>query len=119
MNETQLRAFVTVTDAGGFAAAASLHMSQRGVSRAVRALEGELGADLFRRHRGRVELTAFGQRALTRARAVLTEFETAAGTCRRLLRRARPDTAGIDAQRVADRATRAAGPPRTAGLGWS
>lgn len=76
MNESQVRVVVVVADAGGFAAAAArLHMSQPGVSRAVRSLEAELGADLFRRHHGGVELTAFGERALVRCRAVLAEFE--------------------------------------------
>lgn len=71
-----MRAFVAVAGAGGFAAAAGrLHMSQPGVSRAVRALETELGADLFRRHYGGVELTAFGERALVRCRTILAEAE--------------------------------------------
>jgi DNA-binding transcriptional LysR family regulator len=72
MIETQLRAFVTVNDCGGFAAAArELHMSQPGVSRAVRALEVELGGELFIRAHGSVVLTGLGERILVRSRAIL------------------------------------------------
>jgi DNA-binding transcriptional LysR family regulator len=74
MIESQLAAFVTVADTGGFAAAARrLHMSQPGVSRAVKSLESELGADLFLRRHDGVELTTFGERALIRCRAILAE----------------------------------------------
>jgi len=75
MTEAQLRAFVAVAETGGFRAAARLHMTQPGVSRAVRALEDELGTELLHRRRGRVALTAFGERALARSRALLREAE--------------------------------------------
>jgi DNA-binding transcriptional LysR family regulator len=76
MIETQLRAFVAVTDCGGFASAArELHMSQPGVSRAVRGLEVELGGELFVRAHGRVELTSLGERVLVRTRAILAEAD--------------------------------------------
>ncbi|MDA8062328.1 MAG: LysR substrate-binding domain-containing protein [Actinomycetota bacterium] len=76
MNETQLRAFVTVHDCGGFASAARvLHMSQPGVSRAVRALEVELGGELFLRSHGSVALTGLGERVLARSRTILAEAD--------------------------------------------
>jgi DNA-binding transcriptional LysR family regulator len=76
MTEAQLRALVTVADAGGFAEAARrLHMSQPGVSRAVRALEVELGGELFVRAHGVAAPTTLGERVLARARAILSEAE--------------------------------------------
>ncbi|MDQ3735703.1 MAG: LysR family transcriptional regulator [Actinomycetota bacterium] len=39
-------------------------MSQPGVSRAIGALQGELGGELFLRGRGSVVLTTLGERAL-------------------------------------------------------
>jgi DNA-binding transcriptional LysR family regulator len=76
MTEAQLRAFVAVAASGGFGEAARrLHMSQPGVSRAVRALEVELGGDLFVRGRGTAVLTDLGERALVRSRAILGEAD--------------------------------------------
>jgi DNA-binding transcriptional LysR family regulator len=74
MTEAQLRAFVAVAESGSFREAARhLHMSQPGVSRALSALEHELGGALVVRGHGRVSLTAFGERALVRSRALLHE----------------------------------------------
>lgn len=93
MTEAQLRAFVTVAEAGGFGEAARrLHMSQPGVSRAVRALEVELGAELFLRGRGVPVLTMLGERALNRSRAILGETEA--------MRQERDETRGIASGRV-------------------
>lgn len=76
MTEAQLRALVAVIEAGSFrAAAARLQMSQPGVSRAVRALEVELGGELVLRGHGTVEATELGERVLRRSRAVLAETE--------------------------------------------
>jgi DNA-binding transcriptional LysR family regulator len=76
MTEAQLRALVAVVETGSFRAAATrLHMSQPGVSRAVRALEDELGQPLLTRGRGSVEPTELGERVLRRSRAVLAETE--------------------------------------------
>ncbi|MGO9971907.1 MAG: LysR family transcriptional regulator [Solirubrobacteraceae bacterium] len=67
MTEAQLRAFVAVAESGSFKEAARhLHMSQPGVSRALSALELELGGALVVRGHGRVSLTAFWR---ARARA--------------------------------------------------
>lgn len=58
-----LRAFETAARRLSFTdAARELHVSQAAVSRHVRALEGDLGRELFRRLHRRVELTLTGQR---------------------------------------------------------
>jgi DNA-binding transcriptional LysR family regulator len=93
MTEAQLRAFATVAECGGFGEAARrLHMSQPGVSRAVRALEGELGGDLFVRGRSAAVLTTLGERALVRARAILAEASA--------MRHERDEVCGIASGRV-------------------
>lgn len=71
VNLSQLRAFVTVLDAGGFGAAAGvLGVSQSAVSHSVAALERALGAPVLTRH-GRPRPTAFGERILGHARAAV------------------------------------------------
>jgi DNA-binding transcriptional LysR family regulator len=76
MTEAQLRVLVTVADTGGFSpAAARLSMSQPGVSRAVAALEAELGTPLLLRRNGRTAPTPAGERVLLHAREVLARAE--------------------------------------------
>jgi DNA-binding transcriptional LysR family regulator len=76
MTEAQLRVLVTVADTGGFSpAAARLSMSQPGVSRAVAALEAELGTTLLHRRNGRVAPTPAGERVLLHAREMLARAE--------------------------------------------
>jgi DNA-binding transcriptional LysR family regulator len=76
MTEAQLRVLVTVADSGGFSpAAARLSMSQPGVSRAVAALEAELGTVLLVRRNGRAAPTPAGERVLLHAREVLARAE--------------------------------------------
>ena len=76
MTEAQLRVLVTVADTGGFSpAAARLSMSQPGVSRAVAALEAELGTALLNRRHGRAAPTPAGERVLLHAREVLARAE--------------------------------------------
>ncbi|MGB3127033.1 MAG: LysR substrate-binding domain-containing protein [Pseudomonas sp.] len=56
----------------GFTSAAhSLGISQSAVSHAIKALEQELGVELFRRHQSQVELSDIGQQLLMRARTLL------------------------------------------------
>lgn len=65
----QLETFMTVVDQGGFTAASRrLGLSQPAVSRAVAALEKELGLPLLVRRREGLSLTEAGSIALTHAR---------------------------------------------------
>lgn len=77
MTLTQLEIFSVVAQRKGFtSAAAQLKISQSGVSHAIRALEQEMGVELFQRHQGEVELTDIGTRLLSRAQAILGLAET-------------------------------------------
>ncbi|ANP55397.1 DNA-binding transcriptional LysR family regulator [Streptomyces griseochromogenes] len=67
-----LRAFLTVAEELHFTrAAARLYVAQQALSRDVRRLERELGAELFVRTTRQVTLTADGERLLPHARRVL------------------------------------------------
>jgi LysR family transcriptional regulator, regulator of abg operon len=73
---SQIEAFVAAADAGSIRAAARvLRLSQPAVTKALRALEDELGAALLRRTARGIELTPPGERFLTRARTVSREIE--------------------------------------------
>lgn len=68
MELRQLEHFVAVAEEQHFTRAAELlHISQSGLSASVRALESELGSDLFHRSTRRVELTQAGQAFLAEA----------------------------------------------------
>ncbi|MCI2416266.1 LysR substrate-binding domain-containing protein [Saccharopolyspora sp. K220] len=76
INITQLRAFLAVSDEGGFGAAAEVsQISQSAVSHAVAALEKSLGHRVLIRH-GQPRPTAFGERILDHARAAITATDT-------------------------------------------
>ena len=78
MELTSLRYFVTVAHTLHFRrAAAILNMTQAPLSAAIRKLEDELGAELFKRTSRSVELTAAGRFFLTEAEAVLNRSEQA------------------------------------------
>ncbi|MBY6304606.1 LysR family transcriptional regulator [Streptomyces clavuligerus] len=71
-----LRVFLAVADELHFTrAAARLHLAQQALSRDVRRLERELGAELFLRTTRRVALTPDGERLLPYARRVLAAHE--------------------------------------------
>jgi DNA-binding transcriptional LysR family regulator len=75
----QLRYFIAVAETLHFSrAAALLHISQPPLSRAIRALEEQLGVVLFARSRRRVELTPEGTHFLAQARLVIGQLEHAA-----------------------------------------
>ncbi|PRY28320.1 LysR family transcriptional regulator [Pseudosporangium ferrugineum] len=85
----QLRALVAVAGAGSFTdAAAQLGVSQAAVSRAVAALEKELGARIVERTTRHVTLTPLGVRIVAQAQRVLAEVAllTRMATERRELR---------------------------------
>lgn len=84
MELRQLRYFVAVAEELHFRRAAErLHMSQPPLSQAVRALETDIGAELFVRNRRRVELTPAGAVFLDEARAILKAADAAADLARR------------------------------------
>ncbi len=62
MELSQIRAFLTLADTLNFTRAAeACGVSQPSLSRAIKALEGELGGELIRRERGRSHLTELGR----------------------------------------------------------
>ncbi len=77
----QLKVFVAAAEAGSFSrAAVELHHSQSSVSQAIRALEGQLGAELFVRRGRSVRLSEQGQVLLPLARDVLNTARQLADT---------------------------------------
>lgn len=79
MELEQLRIFSAVARYGGFSAAArKLYISHSTTSRAVAALEAELGVRLFERSSHEVSLTAAGKVLLDEAGALLRAAEDAA-----------------------------------------
>jgi DNA-binding transcriptional LysR family regulator len=78
MDLRQLEHFVAVADERHFTRAAErLFISQSGLSASVRALEKELGADLFIRNTRRVELTEAGRALLSESRRTLASVAAA------------------------------------------
>ena len=72
MDPELLRAFVTITETGGFTSAAErLNRTQGAVSQQIRRLEEVTGGPVFRRSAAGVSLTEAGQRLLPHARAIL------------------------------------------------
>jgi len=85
MELRHLRYFVAVAETGSLTVAAErrLHTSQPSLSRQIRDLEDEVGAELFTRSARGVELTAAGKAFLDHARLALTQVDAATQAARR------------------------------------
>ncbi|MEU6844117.1 LysR substrate-binding domain-containing protein [Streptomyces sp. NPDC046716] len=78
MQFQQLQYFVAVAETRHFTRAAELvHVAQPSLSQQIRALERELGVDLFQRARGNITLTDAGEALLPLARRILADADTA------------------------------------------
>jgi len=72
MTLVQLRHFLELANTGSFSkSAVKLHLSQPALSRSVKAIEEELGHQLFDRVGRRIELTAFGKHVYGQARELV------------------------------------------------
>src|ERR1700674_1840031 len=85
MELRHLRYFVAVAEAGSLTVAAErkLHTSQPSLSRQIRDLEVEVGAQLLTRRARGIELTPAGRAFLEHARTVLSQVEAASEAARR------------------------------------
>ncbi|AUY53315.1 LysR substrate-binding domain-containing protein [Streptomyces sp. CB01881] len=78
MQLQQLRYFLAVAETRHFTRAAdAVHVAQPSLSQQIRALERELGAELFHRTRGNIALTDAGDALLPLARRILADTESA------------------------------------------
>jgi LysR family transcriptional regulator, hca operon transcriptional activator len=85
MELRHLRYFVAVAEEKSITVAAErrLHTAQPSLSRQLRELEAEVGAELMTRHAHGIELTAAGKVFLDHARLALAQVEAAAAAARR------------------------------------
>jgi LysR family transcriptional regulator, hca operon transcriptional activator len=92
MELRHLRYFVAVAEAGSLTVAAlrKLHTSQPSLSRQIRDLESEVGAQLLTRRARGIELTPAGRAFLEHARAVLSQVDAATEAARRVAQPAKP-----------------------------
>jgi LysR family hca operon transcriptional activator len=92
MELRHLRYFVAVAEAGSLtvAAARKLHTSQPSLSRQIRDLENEVGAQLLIRRARGIELTPAGRAFLEHARLVLSQAEAAREAARRVAHPSKP-----------------------------
>src|SRR6476661_5353923 len=91
MKDHQLRAFVQVAESGSIRSAArTLQLSQSALTKALRELEADLGAELLQRSWRGIAFTDAGQVLLKRARFALTSLEKAREEISYLQRAARP-----------------------------
>lgn len=95
MELRHIRYFVAVADAGSLTVAAHriLHTSQPSLSRQIRDLEDELGAQLLTRRARGIELTPAGRAFLDHARSVLLQVAAATEAARRATHPAKPQFA--------------------------
>src|SRR6266436_4345739 len=95
MEPRHIRYFVAVAEEGSLTVAAErrLHTSQPSLSRQIRDLEYEVGAQLMIRSARGIELTAAGRVFLDHARLVLAQVEAAGEAARRAAQPAKPSFA--------------------------
>jgi LysR family transcriptional regulator, hca operon transcriptional activator len=95
MELRHLRYFVAVAEEGSLTLAAEkrLHTAQPSLSRQIRDLEYEVGAQLFARSARGVELTPAGRAFLDHARLALAQVEAAVEAARRATEPAKPKLA--------------------------
>src|SRR5216684_1618129 len=92
MELRHLRYFVAIAEAGSLTLAAGrkLHTSQPSLSRQIRDLEEEVGAQLFTRRARGIELTPAGRTFLDHARLVLSQVDAAGEAARRVSHPSKP-----------------------------
>jgi LysR family transcriptional regulator, hca operon transcriptional activator len=92
MELRHLRYFIAVAEAGSLTVAAqqTLHTSQPSLSRQIRDLEDEVGAQLLTRRARGIELTPAGRAFLEHARSALSQVEAATEAARRVAHPAKP-----------------------------
>src|SRR5437870_5946736 len=92
MELRHFRYFLAVADSGSLTVAAQrmLHTSQPSLSRQIRDLEDEVGAELLTRRARGIDLTPAGRAFLDHARSVLSQVEAAGEAARRVARPAKP-----------------------------
>ncbi len=92
MELRHLRYFVAVAEAGSLTVAAQreLHTSQPSLSRQIRDLEREVGAQLLTRRARGIELTPAGRAFLGHARSVLSHIEAATAAVRGVAHAGKP-----------------------------
>jgi LysR family hca operon transcriptional activator len=92
MELRHLRYFVAIAEAGSLTLAASrtLHTSQPSLSRQIRDLENEVGAQLLTRRARGIELTPAGRTFLDHARLVLSQADAASEAARRVAHPGKP-----------------------------
>ncbi len=92
MELRHLRYFVAVAEAGSLTVAAEkkLHTAQPSLSRQIRDLENEVGAQLMTRNARGIELTAVGKAFLDHARLALIQVDAAGEAARRAAKPSKP-----------------------------
>jgi LysR family transcriptional regulator, hca operon transcriptional activator len=92
MELRHLRYFVAVAEAGSLSVAAQqkLHTTQPSLSRQIRDLEDDVGAQLLTRSARGIELTPAGRAFLDHSRLVLAQVDAAAEAARRVAHPAKP-----------------------------
>src|SRR3984957_20435818 len=92
MELRHLRYFIAVAEAGSLSVAAQqkLHTTQPSLSRQIRDLEADVGAQLLTRSARGIELTPAGRAFLDHSRLVLAQVDAAAEAARRVAQPAKP-----------------------------